>query len=122
MAIQINFPFQAFALLIDCASALNATEISIKSEETKDKLTYLDMRFNGKPLNREQFSSIVSHSYKEDPVVLQIIDKIKLGAMRLGKTLMYISIEGNLRRVFLFSADSLIISHYDELYGYYSYE
>lgn len=57
-----------------------------------------------------------------DPIVLEIIDRIKLGAMRLGKTLVYISIAGSFRRVYLFSADSLIISHYHEIYAYFSYE
>jgi hypothetical protein len=42
--------------------------------------------------------------------------------MRLGKTLVYIEIVGDFRRVFVFSADSLVISHYHEIYGYFSYE
>lgn len=36
--------------------------------------------------------------------------------------MIYVSVVGDLRRVFLFSADSLIISHYHELYAYFSYE
>ncbi len=52
MAAQLNFPFQAIALLLDCAETLKATEVSITSEETNNKLTYFDIRFNGNNLTR----------------------------------------------------------------------
>jgi hypothetical protein len=42
--------------------------------------------------------------------------------MRLGKTLIFITIVNNFRRVFVFSADGLVISHYHEIYSYFSYE
>ena len=54
--------------------------------------------------------------------MLEIIDRIKLGGQRLGKTLVFVTVEGNMRRVFLFSSDSLITSHYDQVYAYYAYE
>ena len=122
MSLQITSPFQAIQLITDCALALSATEFSISSYDTKSKLSYLDMRFNGVPLRRDQFASFISHSYKDDPVVQEIIDKLKLGAFRLGKTFLFVSTEGDRRRVFLLSADSLIISHYDEIYEYFAFE
>lgn len=122
MALHITFPFQAIQLILDCAIALNATEFRIKSSNTKTRLSFFDIRFDGVPLKRDQFASIISHSYKNDPVVEEIIDKLKLGAFRLGKTFLFISMDGNKRRVFLLSADSLIISHYDEIYEYFAYE
>ena len=73
-------------------------------------------------MRRDQFATIISHSYAEDPVALVLIDKLKLGALRLGKTFIFVSVDGDKRRVFLFSADSLIISHYDEIYEYFAYE
>jgi hypothetical protein len=50
-----------------------------------------------------------------------MIDKMKLGSMRLGKTLIFITTADNFRRVFVFSADGLVISHYHEIYSYFSY-
>ena len=122
MALQITFPFQAIQLIVDCAQSLSATQFSINSFETKSRLSYLDIRFDGFPLKREQFASVISHSYKDDPVVQAIIDKLKLGAFRLGKTFIFVCMDGERRRVFLLSADSLIISHYDEIYEYFAYE
>lgn len=85
-------------------------------------LPYLDIRFDGNSLNRHQFSAICSYSYIDDPLSTEIMEKIRYGALRLGKTLIFISVDEGHRRVLLFSSDGLVVSHYYEIYGYFAYE
>lgn len=119
---EIKFPFQAIGLILDIARLLDAQSISINSAESINKFSFLTFQFDGKPLKREQFVSIISHSHSNDPITREISDKLKFGGQRLGKTIVFITISDEMRRVFMFSSDSLVISHYDQLYSYYAYE
>ena len=66
--------------------------------------------------------AFVSHSYnKQSKRVRQLIDKIKLGAFRLGKTFLFISADHKTRKVMMLSADSRITPMFDERYTYYAY-
>ena len=52
------------------------------------------------------------------------MDRLTLGALRLGKTFLFLntSFQTGFRRVFFFSVNSLIMHDYERLYNYMSYQ
>jgi hypothetical protein len=58
---------------------------------------------------------------KCEEFVHRFCNNLKIGALRLGKTIFFINTTETKRRVFLMSVDSKMSPHYEDTYVYFSY-
>ena len=64
--------------------------------------------------------SFISHQGLS-PQLKKFTENVKLGALRLGKTFLFVSSDIKFRYVYLLSAESRVSPHFDEAYIYYAY-
>lgn len=120
LALEILFPFRAIELIIDSAALLESSAINITSIKNKDDFDLMSIQFNSTTqLSDDYFYNFTEAN--EDQLQGQIVHQLKIGSLRLGKTMLYISADGVTRKVFMTSVDSKFAPGFEDYFIHYSY-
>jgi hypothetical protein len=113
LALDIGFPFRAIDLIVDVASALGASMFNISSLKSRSDYDMLTLGFDAPGLLPLPCFLEGALSASCEPHC-ELLHLLTLGALRLGKTFLYVSADGHSRRVMLASADSKFVPGFEE--------
>lgn len=86
LAMEIGLPFKAIQMIVDSAEQLGARTVRIHTLKNIEDFDYLTFEFEGRrALSDEYFLNPIENG--EDS---HIVFNMKLGSLRLGKTMLYI--------------------------------
>jgi hypothetical protein len=107
-------------MIIDSAAMLGSKSIRLSSIKSKEDFDLLAFEFDGESqiCDNVFVDLIESHS---DPFSASFVYQLKLGALRLGKTVLYMSADRHTRKVILLSVDSKITPNFEEQTANLSY-
>jgi hypothetical protein len=105
LSLELTFPFKAIDLLLDAAVALGASQLNIAPTKNREEYDLLSFTFDGT-------EHLPSHYFEQSNLDIHRIEMadtlhlLLLGALRLGKTMLYIGADKHTRQVLLTSVDS----------------
>ena len=121
ISLEIKHPFQAISAISQCASYLGAKQFSCCISKGLTENEYLEMEWDGRSLSKTEFEELICHSASKDAEYSKFINLLKIAALRIGKTLVFVNNDKTHRKVFILSADSKICPEFDENYTYFGY-
>lgn len=101
---EISFPFKAVELVFDAAEMMGAELIRFFSRKTMQDFDYFVFEFSAAfPLSPQKFLDMTKTN--GDSREVRIAHNLQIGAFRLGKTFIFVSVHDSMRSVFLCSVD-----------------